>query len=197
MSRNYSLLNYFFSCFIFLMLTSCATEPDGLVDNSSGLPMYQGQAPYSNSFNEDKYATLLPQSVNSGEKMILVDPNAYAWGAYDATGRLVKAGIASAGGDYCPDEGAPCKTQAGSFRIFSLGDASCISHTYPIGNPGSLMPYCMFFNKGQSLHGAPDQMMSERNESHGCVRMRIPDAEWIRYNFASIGTKVVVLPYQN
>jgi hypothetical protein len=25
--------------------------------------------------------------------------------------------------------------------------------------------------------------------------MRIPDAEWMRYNFAQVGTKVVVLPY--
>ncbi|HSW70413.1 MAG TPA: L,D-transpeptidase family protein, partial [Gammaproteobacteria bacterium] len=33
------------------------------------------------------------------------------------------------------------------------------------------------------------------NASHGCVRLKVQDAEWLRFNFVSIGTKVVVLPY--
>ena len=57
------------------------------------------------------------------------------------------------------------------------------------------MPYCMYFNKGEALHGSPDSIVVEDNISHGCVRMRIPDAEWMVTQFAQVGTKVVVLPY--
>lgn len=57
------------------------------------------------------------------------------------------------------------------------------------------MPYCMFFHNGQALHGVPPHEVGEGNYSHGCVRMHVADAEWIRYNFADVGTKVVVKSY--
>ncbi len=44
------------------------------------------------------------------------------------------------------------------------------------------MPYCMFFNGNQGLHGSPYVM--EGNVSHGCVRLSVSDAEWLRFNFA-------------
>ena len=146
------------------------------------------------------YSSRLPQQMNTdGKKMVLVDPNAHAWGAYDANGHLVRAGIATAGGIACPpDENSPtCRTSIGTFHISSLGDGSCYSKVYPKPEGGGLMPYCMFFSNGQALHGSPDSTVIEANVSHGCVRMRIPDAEWMRYNFAQVGTKVVVLPYNN
>lgn len=198
MNRKYLWQSWFLFCIISFLLNGCAdqvAQPNPLPEDYAGLPLFHGEAPYSSSFREEKYASLVPQSIVTKEKVIIVDPKAYAWGAYDKTGRLIRAGIASAGADYCKDEGQPCRTNTGSFRVFSLGDATCISHKYPIGNGGSLMPYCMFFNGGQSLHGTPDQMMAEANVSHGCVHMRIPDAEWLRYNFVKVGTKVVVLPY--
>lgn len=176
-------------------LTGCADQATEMANNNTtGFPDYHGQAPYSNSYNEAKFASLLPQNINSKEKTIVVDPKVYAWGAYDS-GKLIRAGIASAGADYCEDEGRPCRTSVGTFHIYSLGNEDCISHQYPVGQGGSLMPYCMFFHQGESLHGSPDQMMAENNISHGCVHMRIPDVEWLRYNFAQVGTKVVVLPY--
>jgi lipoprotein-anchoring transpeptidase ErfK/SrfK len=190
---------------IFITLGGCATgvsqahNPNDLTayNNDTGLPLYRGQAPYSSNFNESKFASLLPSNVDTQEKVIVVDPKVFAWGAYDEHGQLVRAGIATAGADTCQDEGGkPCRTHSGSFRIFSMGNEDCISHQYPVGKGGSLMPYCMFFNNGQSLHGSPDQMMTEANISHGCVHMRIPDAEWLRYNFAKVGTKVIVLPYE-
>ena len=55
------------------------------------------------------------------------------------------------------------------------------------------MPYCVFFNKNQGLHGS--QYVMEGNQSHGCVRLSVDDAEWVRFNFANIGTKVIVRPY--
>src|SRR5262249_48249736 len=101
----------------------------------------------------------------------------------------------TAGADYCPDDHAPCRTKTGTYHIFSMGGADCVSKTYPRGQGGALMPYCMFFNEGQSLHGSPDPMLVEANISHGCVHMRIPDAEWLRNNFATVGTEVVIKPY--
>lgn len=162
-------------------LTSCAStgSPDG--DRFSG-----------------DYSSRLPQQMDTnGKKMVLVDPNVHAWGAYASDGHLIRAGIATAGGAVCPpDENSPtCRTGTGTFHITSLGDGSCYSKIYPKPEGGGLMPYCMFFNNGQALHGSPDNTVIEANVSHGCVRMRIPDAEWMRYNFAQVGTKVVVLPY--
>jgi lipoprotein-anchoring transpeptidase ErfK/SrfK len=55
------------------------------------------------------------------------------------------------------------------------------------------MPYCMFFNGNQGLHGSYNVV--DGNASHGCVRMTVSDAEWVRFNFANIGTKVIVRPY--
>lgn len=140
------------------------------------------------------YAARLPQRLSSsGEQTILVDPNVHAWGAYDANGSLIRAGLATAGAKWCPDIGRPCKTSAGSFRIQSLGSPSCVSSRYPRPYGGAPMPYCMFFNKNQGLHGS--YQVVEGNASHGCVRMQVHDAEWVRYHFANIGTRVIVRAY--
>ncbi|OGT35233.1 MAG: hypothetical protein A3F11_01920 [Gammaproteobacteria bacterium RIFCSPHIGHO2_12_FULL_37_14] len=135
----------------------------------------------------------LPQHINTREKVIVVDPNVHAWGAYDANGNLIRAGLATAGDNWCEDVGRPCRTRAGSFRIYSLGSASCKSSIYPLPNGGAPMPYCMFFNGNQGLHGSPYAV--EGNVSHGCVRMKVNDAEWVRFQFARPGTKVIVRPY--
>jgi lipoprotein-anchoring transpeptidase ErfK/SrfK len=51
----------------------------------------------------------------------------------------------------------------------------------------------MYFNKWQALHGS--YQLANDNISHGCVRMSVSDAKWLRTNFVRIGTLVVVLPY--
>lgn len=138
-----------------------------------------------------------------GEKLIVVDPAEYAWGAYAADGALVKWGPISAGADYCRDIHAPCRTHEGSFRIFSLGSSDCISHKFPLPDGGAPMPYCMYFNNGQALHGEPNGLPGY-NASHGCVRLYVNDAEWLRYDFVEPpnenngyrGTKVKVEPYE-
>lgn len=136
------------------------------------------------------------------EKMIIVDPNLNAWGAYDPEGMLVRWGPATAGKDWCPDIDRGCRTKAGTFRVYSLGSSSCVSSKFPIPRGGAPMPYCMFFNGGQALHGSPGGVI-KGNESHGCVRLFVQDAEWLRYDFVEPpmaqngykGTKVVVVPY--
>jgi len=131
---------------------------------------------------------------SSGEKVIIVNPNRHIFQAYDASGRLVRSGMVTAGNSWCPDIRRPCKTRAGSFRIFSLGGPGCKSKRYPLPHGGAPMPYCMFFNGNQALHGSYE-VVPGRNVSHGCVRIHVNDAEWLRYNFATYGTKVIVKPY--
>ncbi len=129
-----------------------------------------------------------------GEKKIVVDPVNHTWHAYAANGKLLRSGIATAGGRWCSDIGRGCKTKSGTFRIASLGSASCVSSKYPVERGGGApMPYCMFFNGHQGLHGSYNVVRG--NVSHGCVRLKVADAKWIRFNFATIGTKVIVKPY--
>jgi len=168
-------------------LTSCATNGNRQYDMATGEYYYN---------NESQYMSRLPGKIDTGgTKMVVVDPNSHVWGAYNKNGDLVKAGLATAGGNWCDDIDRPCRTAVGTYRITSMGDAGCRSKKYPLPNGGGLMPYCMYFTNGMALHGSPYPTVVENNISHGCVRMRIPDAEWVRYNFASIGTKVVVKPY--
>lgn len=146
----------------------------------------------------------LPQTEDVDEKTIIVDPQLYAWGAYDSDGTLVRWGPATAGSAWCRDIGRSCRTKAGSFRIYSMGSSNCISSKFPLPDGGAPMPYCMFFNGGQALHGSPGQVRAG-NLSHGCVRLFVQDAEWLRYEFVEPssesndykGTKVIVLPYTN
>jgi len=128
-----------------------------------------------------------------GEKVIIVDPNIHAFGAYDANGNLLRTGMVTAGNSWCRDIHRSCRTRSGSFRIYTLGGSGCRSHKYPLPRGGAPMPYCMFFNGSQGLHGSYEVVYG--NVSHGCVRMHVDDARWIRFNFANIGTRVIVRPY--
>lgn len=148
-----------------------------------------------NDFNDIDYTSRLPQHINThGKKVILVDPNTHAWGAYDKDGNLVRAGLAACGADWCKDTGKPCRTSVGTYRIQSLHGAECVSSKYPKPTGGGPMPYAMFFHGSMALHGSPEMM--DDNISHGCIRIPVNDAEWIRYNFAQVGTTIIVRPYQ-
>lgn len=142
------------------------------------------------------YADRLPAHINPmGRNTVLVDPNVHAWGAYSPDGSLLRAGLATAGADWCPDLGRRCHTSSGTFHVNSLGSPECKSSEFPIPRGGAPMPYCMFFNRNQALHGVPEGEVVEGNISHGCVRMHVSDAEWLRYNFVDVGTPVIVRPY--
>jgi lipoprotein-anchoring transpeptidase ErfK/SrfK len=45
---------------------------------------------------------------------------------------------------------------------------------------------------GVGIHGTPDAASIGYSASHGCIRMRIPDAEWL-YDRVSIGTPVFIV----
>lgn len=144
----------------------------------------------------------LAQAFNTrGEKVIVVDPRRHTFTAYNANGRVVRSGVASSGRNYCPDIKRACRTRTGSFRIYHLGDGKCYSTRYPIPHGGAPMPYCMYFNGNQALHGSYE--VGNANLSHGCVRLRVSDAAWLRYHFVETpnasngfrGTLVIVKPY--
>jgi lipoprotein-anchoring transpeptidase ErfK/SrfK len=175
------------TCCVIIALSSCSSMTSTGTTTPPPTKTAQAAAPLPD------YTQRLPGSLATGEKTILIDPNVHAWGAYDSSGNLLRAGLATAGANYCADIHRACRTKPGSFRIQSLGAASCKSSIYPLPKGGAPMPYCMFFNKNQGLHGSPYVM--EGNASHGCVRVRVSDAEWIRFNFANIGTKVIVKAY--
>lgn len=136
------------------------------------------------------------------EKIIIIDPMVQAWAAYDSSGILIKWGPASSGAEYCNDIDEACQTHEGSFRVFSMGSSDCYSTKFPLPDGGAPMPYCMYFNDGQALHGEPNGLPGY-NVSHGCVRLFVNDAEWLRYDFAEApnfanryrGTKVIVKSY--
>lgn len=176
------------SLYLLFVLTACSTFP-----STSNATNGNSQTKVAEPVAPPDYMSRLPSHIDTTEKVIVVDPVKHVWGAYDASGNLIKAGLATAGAKWCPDIKRACKTKPGSFRIASLGSAKCKSSIYPLPRGGAPMPYCMFFNKHQGLHGS--YQVVEGNLSHGCVRLQVKDAEWIRFNFANIGTKVVVKPY--
>lgn len=136
----------------------------------------------------------LPRLISApGERLILVDPRQHEWGAYTEDGMLVRSGVASTGKNYCADIGRPCRTREGTYRIFFMGDSDCYSTRFPIPKGGAPMPYCMYFNGNQALHGS--YQVGRAHLSHGCVRLRVSDARWLRYNFAEDGTLVRIMSY--
>ena len=42
------------------------------------------------------------------------------------------------------------------------------------------------------IHGTPDAASIGYSASHGCIRMRIPDAEWL-FNHVEVGTQVFIV----
>ena len=182
----------FLWCIVSLSLTSCAYKVPTTTKQIDSTKIAD-----TNQINPrpplPNYANRLPKKITTSEKVVLVDPRVHAWGAYTANGELVRAGLATAGSSWCSDIKRACRTKPGSFRIQSLGNANCKSSIYPLPRGGAPMPYCMFFNKNQGLHGSYNVV--EGNVSHGCVRLRVHDAEWLRFQFVKMGTKVIVKPY--
>lgn len=144
----------------------------------------------------------LPEYIKPpAEKLILVDPRENVWGAYNSRGKLIRWGIATTGADWCSDISLPCRTKTGDFRIYSLGGEGCISSKYPLPDGGAPMPYCMYFNGSQAIHGSFD--VEYGNASHGCVRVHVRDAQWLRYHFVEgpnssnqyRGTRILIKAY--
>lgn len=177
-----------------LALSACATSGSGT--SANGRNMARENELFRAPYNSSNYASRLPSHISAeGEKVVIVSPRVHAWAAYGPDGNQVKGGLATAGSNWCSDLGRPCHTRPGTYRILSLGSGGCKSHIFPMPRGGAPMPYCMYFNHGQALHGSPEGEVVDGNISHGCVRMHVQDAEWLRFNFVNVGTKVVIESY--
>jgi hypothetical protein len=128
-----------------------------------------------------------------GKTTFVFDPNAHAWALYDKQGELMRTGPASGGRNYCPDVGRPCRTIVGTFFAYRASGPECVSRKYPLGKGGAPMPNCIFFHKGYAIHGADH--VPNYNASHGCIRLKRPDAKWLDAHLG-LGDTVIVLPYK-
>jgi len=46
---------------------------------------------------------------------------------------------------------------------------------------------------GVGIHGTDEPWSIGHSESHGCIRMQVPDAEWL-YKRVRVGTPVFIIP---
>ena len=132
----------------------------------------------------------------TGEKQFIFDPKAAAWAAYDPNGKRVMTGGASGGNDICEDVGKPCRTVTGTFKVYNKRGADCKSGEYPVETEGGAkMPYCMYFFQGYTIHAGYEVPVG--NVSHGCIRVFPSAAKWLNEEFITLGTKVIVLSYED
>lgn len=162
--------------------------------NRMGIPLEPGMKiaiPNNLSTASDMEFAPFPQQISPpGEKMVVISTTKLAWGAYDASGTLVRWGSNSTARGYCPDIGRGCHTSLGRFAVYQKQGRGCVSTKYPVGRGGAPMPYCMFFNGGFAMHGSYE--VPGYNASHGCVRLPVDDAKWLNQEFVEIGTPVIV-----
>ena len=131
---------------------------------------------------------------STNERVFMFDPKINAWAAYDENGQRLITGSASGGKDFCEDVGVPCRTVTGTFRVYNKRGVNCRSGEYPVETfGGAKMPYCMYFNRGYTIHAAFE--VPPYNSSHGCIRVLPSAAKWLNEEFMTIGTKVIVLSY--
>ena len=164
--------------------------------NRMNIPLYRGlQIAIPNDLYADvKRFSPFPEKISPpGQKVIYVSlhPLVLAWGAYDSQGYLEAWGPAVGARGYCPDTGHSCHTALGHFTIYRKQGAKCVSTRFPVGKGGAPMPWCMFFHGGYALHGSYE--VPGFNASHGCVRLFVPDAEWLNQVFTAGDNNVMVI----
>lgn len=136
--------------------------------------------------------TILPPS-GTGRRAVYSKSAQRVW-AVDADGTVLKTHRVSGKLTWCDP-------RPGTYSVWSRS-----RYTYAIQNPTIKWGYMVRFTKGcnggnigfheiPTQYGAPVQSVAQLGQplSGGCVRQAVPDAIWM-WNWAQIGTKVVVLP---
>lgn len=180
------------SCYsLFAMLIACTNVDDSTIITDDAGFIHHTIHYLKDTRGRNYFPLKIPAK---GERQFIFDPKAYAWAAYDEEGNRVMTGAASGGKDFCEDVGAPCQTVIGSFHIYSKKGADCLSGEFPVVTEGGArMPYCMYFFRGYTIHGAYE--VPNANSSHGCVRVFPSAAKWLNEVFTTQKTKVIILPY--
>jgi lipoprotein-anchoring transpeptidase ErfK/SrfK len=137
----------------------------------------------------------LPANSGTGRRAVYSKSLQKVW-VVDGNNRLIKEHRVSGKLRYCDP-------YPGEYRVFSRS-----RYTFAIQNPSIIWGYMVRFTKGCNggnigFHEIPTdkttgykvQSVSQLGTplSGGCVRQAVPDAVWM-WNWAYIGTKVVVLP---
>ena len=121
-----------------------------------------------------------PVSAPTGGKWIDIKLVSQSLVAYEGQ-RAVYWATVSTGTAWTP-------TPKGRFRIYSkLRSGTMAGPGYYLPN----VPYIMNFYGGYAIHGTYWHNNFGWPMSHGCVNMKIGDAQWV-YNWAPVGTLVVV-----
>jgi hypothetical protein len=187
-------MNKFFSIGLFasIGLSACVTE----IDKSTLITDDYGVVHRTIHYTKDKrgrehFPVDIPAT---GKKQFIFDPKAFSWAAYDQDGHRVMTGAASGGKDFCEDVSQPCRTVTGTFKVYNKRNIDCRSGEYPVETEGGAkMPYCMYFYRGFTVHAGYEVPFA--NSSHGCVRVWPSAAKWLNEEFMTLGTVVIVLPY--
>jgi lipoprotein-anchoring transpeptidase ErfK/SrfK len=86
-------------------------------------------------------------------------------------------------------------TPEGNFKILSKVRSTRMTGFYGPDNPDNYdlpnVPHVMPFYKAYAIHGAYWHFKFGTRVSHGCVNMKLKDAEFM-YNWADIGTPVKI-----
>ena len=135
----------------------------------------------------------LPANTGSGRRAVYSKSQQTVW-AIDGNNQIIKAHRVSG-------KQTPLDPRPGTYQVFSRS-----RYTYSINNPSITWGYMVRFAHGAQggnigfheipfQYGSPVQSLSQLGQplSGGCVRQALPDAIWM-WNWAQIGTKVVVLP---
>lgn len=188
---------YFLFVFVVVMsslnLTACVQN-----DESTYITDDYGKVHHTTHYTLDRRGRdYYPLAIHPlGQKLFIFDPKAAAWAAYDANGNRVMTGSGSGGKDFCEDVQQPCRTVTGTFRVYNKRGVNCLSGEYPVETEGGAkMPYCMYFFRGYTIHAGYD--VPTYNTSHGCIRVLPSAAKWLNEQFISVGTKVIVLSYED
>ncbi len=84
-------------------------------------------------------------------------------------------------------------TPEGHFKIYAKALTTRMTGFYGPDNPENYdlkdVPHVMAFYKDYAIHGAYWHWNFGTRVSHGCINMKLPDAEWL-YNWAAYGTPV-------
>ena len=124
----------------------------------------------------------VPQPTLLDGKQIVVDLSQQQTYVFE-NGQLLRHFLSSTGLPNTP-------TVTGEFAIYVKYDAQRMTGPgYDL--PG--VPWVMYFYQGYALHGAYWHNNFGNPMSHGCVNLRVPEAEWL-YQWAPVGTSVHVVP---
>lgn len=144
-------------------------------------------------FNNKKIS--LPKEVPTLQAQVLGDeaPNDNKWIEINLTEqRLYLHEGNNVVGNFLVSTGLYGRTPTGTYRTYvkyrytKMSGGSGASYYY-LPN----VPFTMYFYKGYGIHGTYWHNNFGHPMSHGCINMRTSEAE-IAYNFAPVGTKVVI-----